>query len=187
MNERLISKMLAPLGRKLSNLMVRGTVTLANSALKMQGIQLGLLADEMKDNVEHFEPYGLTACPNAGAEALALFLDGDRSHGVVIAVADRRYRLKGLAAGEVALYDDQGQSFVFKRGKIAEINTETLVINATTKVQINSPQVFSTGEITDRQGAGGMSMSAMRQVHDDHDHGGVLRGGANTNKPNQVM
>ena len=193
MSERLIGKMLSPLRRQLSNLMARGTLTLANSALKMQGVQLKLLADEMKDDIEHFEPYGFTACPHAGAEAVALFLDGDRSHGIVIAVADRRYRLQGLAAGEVALYDDQGQSFILKRGKVAEINTETLVINASKKIQMNTPKVLTTGlveadgEITDNKPTGGSSMSAMRQVHNNHDHGGILRGGANTDKPNQGM
>ena len=104
------AKLVAPYARRLSNMIARGTVTLVDAATKMQSLQLRLLAGESKDKVEHFEPYGFTSQPNPGAECLALFLDGDRSHGVVVCVADRRYRVKGLTTGEVILHDDQGQS-----------------------------------------------------------------------------
>lgn len=43
----------------LMNLLVRGTVVLGNAAKKMQALQMRLLAGEVKDNLEHFEPYGL--------------------------------------------------------------------------------------------------------------------------------
>ncbi|WP_410498149.1 phage baseplate assembly protein V [Chitinibacter sp. S2-10] len=179
-----MAKMLAPLSRQIGGMVTRGVVALVNSARKMQSLQLTLLADEPKDNIEHFEPYGFTANPKAGAESLALFLGGDRSHGVVIACADRRYRLKGLDSGEVAIYDDQGQSVILKRGKICEINTDQLVINAATRVQINSPEVkasgnvIAVGDVADQGGA--KTMAGMRAKFNPHSHGG---GAA----PNQVM
>lgn len=190
--QRVVASMLRPLSRQISGMVTRGVVALVNSSLKMQSLQLQLLADEAKDNIEHFEPYGFTANPKAGAESLAIFLGGDRSHGVVIACADRRYRLKGLDSGEVAIYDDQGQSIVLKRGKIMEINTDALVINAATKVQINSPQVLTSGlvkadgDITDLAATDGKSMSHMRAVYEDHDHREYDAHG-NTSKPNQGM
>jgi len=112
MDARDIAKMTAPFARRIQNMLARGTVALANAANKMQTLQLNLLADETADNVEHFEPYGFTSRPRAGAEALAVFLDGDRSHGITVVVADRRYRLTGLEEGDVALHDDKGQSIV---------------------------------------------------------------------------
>lgn len=102
-------KLIAPYARRISNMLARGSVTLADSSKKMQLLQVKLLAGETRDNIEHFEPYGFTSNPHPGAEPLAAFLGGDRSHGVVLVVADRRYRLVGLAEGEAALYDDQGQ------------------------------------------------------------------------------
>lgn len=111
-------KMIAPYARRLSNMLARGTVAAVNAASKMQGLQLRILAGEVKDNVEHFEPYGFTSNPNGGAEAVAVFLDGDRSHGIVVCVADRRYRLTGLKTGEVALHDDQGQKVHLTRDGI---------------------------------------------------------------------
>lgn len=112
MNARDLSKLTAPLARSIQNMLARGTVALANASTKMQTLQLKLLADEVSANVEHFEPYGFTSRPRAGAEAVTVFLDGDRSHGITVVVADRRYRLTGLEEGDVALHDDKGQSIV---------------------------------------------------------------------------
>lgn len=118
--QRIIGRALAPLKRAIGNMAARGVVILANSASKMQTLQLQLLHDELKQNIEHFEPYGFTSNPKAGAEAVTLFFSGDRSHGVAIVVADRRYRLNILAPGEVALHDDQGQ-------KVHLMRTKTLI------------------------------------------------------------
>jgi len=65
--------------------------------------------------VEHFEPFGFTSKPLPGAEHITLFLDGDRSHGVTIVVADRRYRLTDLADGESALHDAYGNKVHLKK------------------------------------------------------------------------
>ena len=100
----------------LATLITRCTVALANAAGKLQALQVRMLADEVKDNVEHLEPYGFTGCPHAGAEGVVVFPGGDRSHGVVVVVADRRFRLQGLKPGEVALYTDEGAKLHFERG-----------------------------------------------------------------------
>ena len=44
-----------------------------------------------------------------------MFFGGDRSHGIVFCVADRRFRLKNMKPGEVALYDDLGQKVYLTR------------------------------------------------------------------------
>ena len=87
----------------LSTIISRCTVALASAAGKLQSLQIRMLADEVKDNVEHLEPYGFTSCPHSGAEGVAVFPGGDRSHGVVVVIADRRFRLQGLKPGEVAI------------------------------------------------------------------------------------
>lgn len=114
----------------LSNLLSRGVVLLANASSKLQTIQASLLADETKDKLEHFEPYGFTSNPQPGAEILAGFLDGDRSHGIVICATDRRYRITGLQSGEVAIYTDEGDSIVLHRNNTMTLTTQTLNINA---------------------------------------------------------
>ena len=112
------NKLMAPLLRRIGNLLARGTLVAVNAASKMQGVQVRLLAGEVKDSIEHVEPYGFTSNPNPGAEAFALFFDGDRSHGIVMCIADRRYRMTGLETGEMAIHDDQGQYVHLKRDGI---------------------------------------------------------------------
>jgi zinc D-Ala-D-Ala carboxypeptidase len=129
-----------PLATSVNNLLARGVVKKVKSSTKMQTLQLGLLADEVKDNVEHFEPYGFTSHPLPGAEHVSLFFDGDRSHGATIVVSDRRYRLTTLKEGEVALYDHKGNKAHF-------LADGTLAIVARTKVQITSPLVTMSGHL----------------------------------------
>lgn len=47
----------------LKSMMARGTVLLAAAGKKMQTLQVRLTAGEVKDAVEHFEPYGFTSNP----------------------------------------------------------------------------------------------------------------------------
>lgn len=158
---------IASLARRVTSLLSRGAVTLANAADKMQVLQVSLLADEGKNNLEHFEPYGFTSHPLPGAEVLAAFLDGDRSHGVAVVAADRRYRIKNLQAGEVAIYDDLGHQIVLNRDGIH-------ILGGNHQIRINGcPSVSVTnGDVV----ADGVSLK-------HHTHNGVAAGSASTGLP----
>ncbi len=155
----------------LNRILVRGTVVLVDSARKLQALQMRLTAGEVKDSLEHFEPYGFTSNPLAGAEGIAAFMGGDRSHGVLLVVADRRYRIKELKPGEVAIYTDEGDKVHFRRGRIIDIETRILNIKASAAVNIDTPVINQTGQIISDgdQVAGGVS-----QIN--HPHSGVMRG-----------
>lgn len=155
----------------LKNILVRGTLSLVDGLKKLQELQVKLLAGEIKDGMEHFEPYGFTSNANAGAEVLAGFFGGDRSHGVVICVADRRFRLQGLESGEVAMYTDEGDKLHFKRGRVIEIETMTLKVKAETAVEFDTPEIRTTGKIVS---AGDQVAAGISQI--DHPHAGVMRG-----------
>lgn len=99
-------------------LLARAVVKLVNAARKLQALQVSVHAGEVRDDVEQFEPYGMTAHPFSGAEALVIPVGGSADHTVAIVVADRRYRVKGLAEGEVCIYDDQGQRVHLTRSGI---------------------------------------------------------------------
>ena len=162
----------------IANMLARGVVALGNSASKLQSLQLRLLAGEVKDNVEHLEPYGFTACPLPGAEALAAFIGNDRSHGVVVVVADRRFRLQGLKPGEVALYTDEGDRIHFKRGRILDIETDTLNIKASASVNFDTPLITSTGRI---ESQGDQIAAGISQIN--HQHGDVQPGSGQSGPP----
>lgn len=161
MTDRSMARALAPMARRLQNFFARGTVALSDASKLMQTLQVKLLAGETLAGLEHFEPYGLTSRPKPGAEVAALFIDGDRSHGIVLVVADRRYRIKGLEEGEIALYDDQGQSIAIKReGMVIDCAGKPLAI-------INCPSFTHNGV----------------NVGNTHAHGNVESGSDNTGVP----
>lgn len=177
----------------LTRMMARGTVALATAGSMLQTLQMRLTAGEVKDDLEHFEPYGFTSHPLPGAEGIALFLGGDRSHGVVVCVADRRFRLKELRPGEVALSTDEGDSFVFKRGRVVELETLTLKVKAEKAVEFDTevfkvsatlgcefetPAVTTTGRIESDGDQVAAGISQVRHVHD-----GISRGNAQSNSP----
>lgn len=104
--------------RRVQMLVSRVTVARVDDDPMMQELQVEALADETHEGIEHYQPYGLAMHPYADAEGVMLAVGGLRSHGLVICVADRRYRLTGLAEGEVALHDDQGQKVHLTRDGI---------------------------------------------------------------------
>lgn len=173
--------------KSLVNMVARAVLTSLDTAKKCQTAGLKLIAGEQKENLEHLEPYGFTSSPMIGAEAIALFPGGDRSHGVVIVVADRRYRLKGLKAGEVALYDDQGQSVTLTRtGIVVNGGGKPITFTNSPKARFEM-DIEATGQIKDLCDSSGKTMSAMRATYNLHTHRENGDGGGTTNKPNQPM
>lgn len=111
-------RLVEPLKRRVLSMISRGVVKLINDAAGRQELQLVALDAQTLDRIERFQEYGFTSHPHPDAEAVVLSLAGARDHSIVIAVEDRRYRLQGLAAGEVALYDDLDQKVHLKRNGI---------------------------------------------------------------------
>lgn len=155
--------------KRSSNFLVRGVLALVGAGSKMQSVQMQLTADEVKDDMEHFEPYGLTSNPHPGAEGLTAFINGDRSHGVVLCISDRRFRLQALKTGEVALYTDEGDFLHFKRGREIAIETLTLNVKATTGVNFDTPLISTTGRIEATGDVVAAGVSTSQHVHEDSD------------------
>lgn len=162
---------LQALGRRIRTLLSRGVVALVNDALKIQQLQLTVLDGETVV-AQRLQNYGFTSVPLAGAEAVLAAIAGARSHLVVVATDDGRYRLKGLQNGEVAIYTDEGDSIVMKRGHLVEVTTQTLHVTAQTKVRFDTPRMelsgdfAGEGEVADKVRA----MSGDRDIYNGHDH-----------------
>lgn len=164
----------------LQNMITRAVITAIDTVRKCQTAGLKLIAGEKKENVEHLEPYGFTSAAQNGAEAVVLFPGGDRSHGVAVVVADRRFRLKGLARGEVALYDDQGQSVTLTRaGIVVNGGGKPVIFTNATKARFEMP-IESTGDIRDNCDSSGKTMAEMRTTYNGHTHKENGDGGGNT-------
>ncbi|SLN77617.1 phage baseplate assembly protein [Oceanibacterium hippocampi] len=141
---------IAGLRTRIYSMIARATVRAVSAGLKMQGLDVTILRDETMTAIEHWEGYGLTAHPQPGAEALLLFPAGNREHAIAVAVADRRYRLQGLAAGEVALHDDQGQKIVLRRDRIEVTAPKVVVISDDVQLGAEGgPRVARVGDMVE--------------------------------------
>ena len=109
-----LRRVLRPLHVRISNLIGRAVVKATDDAKKVQELQVDLLDSETRDEVERFQEYGFSSVPLAGAEAVVVFVNGRRDHGLAIGVEDRRYRIINLSGGEVALYNNTGAKIVMK-------------------------------------------------------------------------
>jgi len=113
-----INKVIDPLRRRVRLMISRAVLSAISDGAGIQMVQVKLLDGEVRDGVERFQNYGQTSVPHAGAEGVMACVSGNRDHGIVIVMDDRRYRLKGLESGEVAMYDDLGQVVHLKRSGI---------------------------------------------------------------------
>lgn len=185
-----ISKLIQPLAIRIRMCITRAVIKSINDNTNVQQMCLGLFVGELKDKVERFQEYGLTSVPLHGMEALTVFIGGDRNNGVIVAVGDRQFRLKGLKGGEVALYTDEGDTLIMKRDHNIECNTETftinankIIMNAKEKVELNTMLTESRGDIKNHGNIEGLanikgvsvidtkgSMQKIRDTYNSHTH-----------------
>lgn len=159
------------LSSRVRGMIGRAIVGLVNDAMKMQSLQVTIMAGQTPDDVERFQNYGHTSVPLPGAESIALAIGGSTGHTVVIAVDDRRFRLTGLQGGEVALYDDLGHKVHLTRDGIVLDGAGHLVkmVNLE-KLRVES-DIDATGQIRDLcDTPASRTMAQMRDTHSDHTH-----------------
>ena len=191
----------------ITGLASRGVVIGATENQK-RSLKVELYAGETREQMEHFEPYGFTSSPltDGEAECIALFFGGDRSHGVIPMVIDRRYRPKNLKPGEVCLFDNLGRLIYISAagikidGASSNVTITTganVVVNAAnaeitaTLTKINGDCVVA-GNFTAANGACKMTSSGMSTSGDitagsislkTHKHTGVESGGSTSGGP----
>lgn len=136
-----MNRILNPLVNRIRMMIGRGIIRLVDDSTNIQNVQLSLLKNETRSKVERFQNYGFTSVPLTGTEAIVLFPGGNRDHGIVLGIGDRRFRIKSLEPGEVAIYTDEGDKLEFKRDNNIIMTTENFTVNAGTKVEINTPLV----------------------------------------------
>lgn len=164
----------------------RAVVALVDDGRLLQSLQVRLRADVVRDRAEHFQHYGLTSVPHSGAEGVALSVGASSDHTVVVCVDDRRFRLKGLETGEVALYDDLGHIVHLTReGIVIDGGGHPLTMVNLAKLRVEA-DIESTGQIKDLCDSTGKTMSSMRAAYNAHRHPENDSGGP-TGIPNTPM
>lgn len=141
--------------RRIMNILARGRLTGTDDTHGIQMSNVRLLHNEAKTRVERFQQYGLSSVPHNDTEVVVFFPGGSREHGIVLSVDDRGKRIRGMEAGEVALYSANGDYLLLKNGnevvlvtKTLRLKVETEIIIDAPKVTINAPEINTTGNVT---------------------------------------
>lgn len=135
------------LERRIKGMLMRGTVTKTNDAKKLQTLDLSITRFFKPTDIEHFHPFGFTHHPKKGSEVLVAALGGNPDHLIALPVVDRRYRIKNMAEGEIAVHDDQGQVVHFKRDGIHVESAQGVTIKCAAGITIDGPLTVK-GNIT---------------------------------------
>lgn len=186
-----LNRLLTNIKSRVSLMVGRGVLKAVADDAAVQVCQAALLDGELKSGIERAQNYGLTSVPPVGSVATVLFVGGDRSNGIVISAESRKFRLKGLQAGEVALYTDEGDEIRLKRGHEIAVKTSKFVINAA-EIDLNGAvkvaqtlevagNITGKGEVADKTG----NLTAIRSTYNGHTHTG--NAGAPTSPPLEPM
>ncbi len=116
-----INRFLEPLRIRIKMVLQRALLTLIDDSTNMQTVQLDVMKGEVQSSVERIQNYGFTSVPEIGSEVLLLSFGGNRDNPIAIAVENSASRLKGLASGEVAMYDRNENYILLKADGSTEI------------------------------------------------------------------
>lgn len=153
----------------------RGVVTLVKAAGSVQFVQLdGLAGERLQDN-ELFQQFGFTSNPPAGTMAIVLPIGGKTAHGIIIATEHGTYRLKNLASGETAIYNQWGDRVTLKANRHIEVVSSVAVDITTPVVNMSghlnvAGNIVADGDITDNNAAEPRTMAGMRSTYNSHTH-----------------
>jgi len=142
-----LARFIQPLVTRVANTVARAVIKNVDDSKKLQLLQLAILSGETRDEVEHFQNYGFTSHPKAGAEVVIVCVGGRRDHALAIAVDDRRYRIRNLGIGEVAVYDHTGTSIVLKENGDIDLTPSSGTVNLTGSLNV-SGDVAADGDVT---------------------------------------
>ncbi|EAA5550308.1 baseplate assembly protein [Salmonella enterica subsp. enterica] len=134
---------------------------------------------DIRGNTLRMTEFGFSSGLPAGSDVLILSLGGDRSSQVIVATNHASTRYGSLNPGETVIYDAQGKSVLLGLEKltvkcagqdIEVLDAANANITASVKVRLTTPLVESTGDIVDNCGSNRVSMKALRDAYNAHEH-----------------
>jgi phage baseplate assembly protein V len=140
------------LWRRIRMMVAPVKITATNDTGPVHRVQVRAMAPETIDNLPVLQIYGLASHAAAGSDAVAIFIAGDRSNGMIVATGNQQSRLRNLKPGEVALYDNSGTVVKLAAGGNVQITCKGTVAVAAAAVTIAGPSggkavVNLTGDI----------------------------------------
>lgn len=160
-----------------------GRATLVDDSKPVQRIQVTEGAkgqggsDRITDQVPRMSEYGFTSALPDDAEVLVIRRNGERANGIVIATQHRASRPTDLEAGDVAIYDVRGRVIKLTSDGVIVDGADGLVtVKNATKVRCEC-DVETTGDLISRADGQRVSLNALHDAYNLHDHPPVAGGG----------
>ena len=148
----------------------RGTVTISKNDDELRELQVEQQSDEVRQDVEHMEPYGFSSEPYTDKKTDAITFYTDESHelGFVMCVADRRFRVKSLKTGEVVIYDDKKRHVYLKQDGIEIDGADSPITVKTTdsvKVTVGKEVVVNAAQDITLSSSANININASGNVN----------------------
>lgn len=105
--QRLVLQLVAPLASRVKSLVRMSWIEAVDDSKAIQVLDVEASGGD-RPRAERFQEYGFSSVPLAGAQAIVLAVNSNRSQPVIVATDDRSQRPTNLQPGDVALYNDQG-------------------------------------------------------------------------------
>ena len=133
----MIEQALERVWRRVISIISYGSIQTGDDSGKVQRQQVVISPIEMRDNTPRVAEYGFTSMPPPDSDAVVIYLSGDRTKGGIIATGHQASRLKNLASGEVALYDDKGQMVYLQKDKMHTVTPFDYLLDVTGNIRVN--------------------------------------------------
>jgi phage gp45-like len=147
------------------------TVTATDDSGPVHKVQVKVTPHETIDDMPVVQLYGVASHAPTDSDAMAIFVTGDRSKGVIVATNNRKLRLRNLPSGASGLYDSAGT--------VITLNADgSISVTCSGEVKITAPLVTISGDL---HVAGDVVAGTVSLRH--HVLSGVQPGGGDTGPP----
>lgn len=145
---------------------------------KVQIVRAEALDDDAKDDAERWQDYGFSAHPVEG-QGLVINAGG---HTIVLRM-DRINERPELQAFEVCVWHKEGHTVTLKAGRLVHVDCDELIVDASTRVVFNTPDVQCSSVVTALAVDATSSLTVQGKEMHLHTHGGVDTGGGTSGPP----
>ena len=144
----IITQVIKPIRQRVMMTIARALIESIQDTSDIQVAKVSLLKDEIRE-MERMQNFGFTSNPPPESEAICIFVQGNREHGIVISTENRSKRLKNLAQGEAAIYRDENHKIhLIDGGKFLIQNSQAELIDLlsqTLQALSVEPQIINKG------------------------------------------
>lgn len=113
---------------RIRRVILGATVKSTDDATPLQQMKVQTLGRALYDKVEVYAQFGFTSRPPDGLDAVIAERNGKY---VVIAVGDRKFRIRNLESGDTVIYDMRGQTITLNKTgiRVADVFSNTITMD----------------------------------------------------------